>query len=75
MLDSLAIPGEKARIVDSMFHTPETSKGTADEPGVRCRLVARDFKVGKAADCFSASMPPLEAKKILVAKIAERYSG
>ena len=44
-----------------------TNKGTAIEPDVRCRLVARDFNPKgekDRADLF-ASMPPLEAKKFL----------
>lgn len=45
----------------------DTNKGTNEEPNAKCRLVARDFRVGKA-DCFYASMPPLEANTMLFAK-------
>ena len=43
------------------------NKGTAENPNIRCRLVARNFKPKgekDRADLF-ASMPPLEAKKVL----------
>lgn len=45
----------------------DINKGTEDEPVVRCRLVARDFKVKgerDREDLFAAT-PPLEAKKML----------
>ena len=45
----------------------DVNKGTAENPNIRCRLVARDFKPKgekDRADLF-ASMPPLEAKKVL----------
>lgn len=48
----------------------DTNRGTDEEADVRCRLVARDVKIGKAEDCFYVSMPPLEANSILFAKIA-----
>ena len=44
----------------------DVNKGTAENPNIRCRLVARDFKPKgekDRADLF-ASMPPLEAKKV-----------
>ena len=43
------------------------NKGSVDEPDVRGRLCARDFKVkgGKSSVELFASMPPLEAKKLL----------
>ena len=42
------------------------NKGTKEEPNVRARLVARDFKVkGDGRDDLFAAMPPLEAKKML----------
>ena len=40
------------------------NKGTASSPIVRARLVARDFKTKGGRSLF-ASMPPLEAKKLL----------
>ena len=52
----------------------DTDKGHGWNSNIRCRLVARDFKVkGDDRDDIFASMPPLEAKKVLVAKVAERY--
>ena len=43
----------------------DVSKGTAENPNICCRLVARDFKPKgqkDRADLF-ASMPPLEARR------------
>lgn len=51
----------------------DTDKWTDEEQNVRCRLVARGFKVAKAGDCFYASMLTLESNYILFAKIAETY--
>ena len=52
----------------------DTDKGTEEEPMVRCRLVARDFK-GKdekdREDLFAAT-PPLELKRVLMSKAATR---
>ena len=43
-----------------------TNKGTKENPDVRARLCARDFRTGGDADiALFACMPPLEAKKIL----------
>ena len=45
----------------------DVNKGTAENPNVRCRLVARDFKPKgekDRADLF-ASMPPLGVEKFL----------
>jgi hypothetical protein len=40
--------------------------GANEDPVVRCRLVARDFKVKGEGRCdIFAAMPPLEAKKML----------
>ena len=42
------------------------NKGSEEEPIVRARLVARDFKVkGASREGLFATIPPLEAKKIL----------
>jgi len=43
------------------------NKGTTDEPDIRCRLVARDFKPKGEKDRSEifAAMPPLESKKLL----------
>ena len=46
----------------------DVDKGTAENPNIPCRLVARDVQrkgVKDRADFF-ASMPPLEAKKVLI---------
>lgn len=40
-------------------------KGIAKVSHISCRSIARDLTVGKAEDCFNASMPPLDAKNIL----------
>ena len=45
----------------------DVNKGSTEAPDVRCRLVARDFKLKEEkyrSDIFAA-MPPLEAKKLL----------
>ena len=55
----------------------EVDKGTAEKPDVRCRLVARDFRVkgeGHRDDLFAA-MPPLEAKKLLFKMAAATWKG
>ena len=48
----------------------DVNKGTEEEPDIRCRLVARDFKPkGERDRCdLFAAMPPLEAKKLLFQK-------
>jgi hypothetical protein len=52
----------------------DTNKGTKDMPNIRCRLVARDFKVrGDDREDICAHMPPWEAKKALFAMAAKRY--
>ena len=44
--------------------------------GMKCRWVARDFKVkGDGKDDLFAAMPPLEAKKTLFALAAPRLKG
>ena len=55
----------------------DVNKGTAENPNIRCRLVARDFKPKgekDRADLF-ASMPPLEAKKVLFSIAAWKSTG
>ena len=55
----------------------EVDKGTAEKPDVRCRLVARDFRVkgeGHRDDLFAA-MPPSEAKKLLFKMAAATWKG
>ena len=55
----------------------EVDKGTTEKPDVRCRLVARDFRVkgeGHRDDLFAA-MPPLEAKKLLFKMAAATWKG
>ena len=55
----------------------EVDKETAEKPDVRCRLVARDFRVkgeGHRDDLFAA-MPPLEAKKLLFKLAAATRKG
>ena len=52
----------------------DTDKGTEEDPLIRCRLVARDFK-GKGErdreDLFAAT-PPLELKRVLISRAATR---
>ena len=45
----------------------DLNKGSSEQPDVRCRLVARDFKPKgeKDREDLFAAMPPLEAKKLL----------
>ena len=54
----------------------DTNKGTVERPVYRSRLVARDFKArgGERDDVFAA-MPPLEAKKLLLAKAAVQWKA
>ena len=48
----------------------DVNKGTSEEPDVRCRLVARDFKPKgeKDREDLFAAMPPLESKKLVFQK-------
>ena len=52
----------------------DTNKGTKEEPLVRCRLVARDFrkKGEKDREDLFAATPPLETIRILMSKAATR---
>ena len=45
----------------------DVNKGTAQDPDIRCRLVARDFRPRgeQHRENLFAAMPPLEAKKLL----------
>ena len=51
----------------------DVNKGTAENPDVRCRLVARDFKPKgeKDREDLFAGMPPLETKKLLFPKAVQ----
>jgi hypothetical protein len=51
----------------------DINKGTAEDPEVRCRMVARDFKPRGERDRedLFAAMPPLECKKLLFAKAVQ----
>lgn len=49
--------------------------GIAEEPNARRRLAAQDFAAGQGGDCFHVSMPPLEAKRTLLAKTADATIG
>jgi hypothetical protein len=51
----------------------DINKGTEDDPEVRCRLVARDFKPKGERDRedLFAAMPPLECKKTIFAKAVQ----
>ena len=52
------------------------NKGDHENPDVRARLVACEVNQGDKQDCFYASTPPLEAKRILFSRLAqERKRG
>jgi hypothetical protein len=55
----------------------DTNKGTDEAPKVRCRLVARDFKVKgeKDREDLFAATPPLELKRMLMSRTASRKKG
>ena len=48
----------------------DTNKGTCEAPIIRCRLVARDFKVkgDKDREDLFAATPPLEMKRMLISR-------
>jgi hypothetical protein len=52
----------------------DANKGSKENPNIRCRLVARDLKDkgGSSKDLFAA-MPPLDAKKLIMAMCAARW--
>jgi hypothetical protein len=55
----------------------DVNKGSKERPDIRCRLVARDFRVkgeGPRDDLFAA-MPPLEAKRLLFKLAAATWDG
>ena len=51
----------------------DTNKGSPQEPMIRCRLVARDFRMNDRdrEDLFAAT-PPLELKRVLLSKAVEK---
>ena len=50
------------------------SKGDADSPDVRARLVSCELNQGDRNDSCSASTPPLEGKTLLFSRyVSERY--
>ena len=52
----------------------DTNKGTEEEPVIRCRLVARDFRTNgeKDREEFFVATPPLEMKRMLISRTASR---
>ena len=52
----------------------DTNKGTADNPDVRSRLVARDFKVkaDKEREDLFAATPPVEAERMALSRAVTR---
>jgi hypothetical protein len=55
----------------------DVNKGSKESPDIRCRLVARDFRVkgeGHRDDLFAA-MPPLEAKRLLFLMAASTWGA
>ena len=54
----------------------DTNKGTEDEPLIRCRLVARDFRAAdKDREDLFAATPPWELKKLLMSQATYRGGG
>ena len=54
----------------------DTNKGTEDQPMIRSRLVARDFRVAdKDREDLFAATPPWELKKLLMSQAAKRDDG
>ena len=50
----------------------DTNKGTADQPEIRCRLVARDFRgADRDREDLFAATPPWELKKLLMSHAAD----
>ena len=52
----------------------DVNKGSAENPEIRCRLAARDFKgqYEKDREDLFAATPPLEAKRALISRAATR---
>jgi hypothetical protein len=52
----------------------DTNKGTESDPDVRCRLVARDFKVkaDKGREDLFAATPPAEAERMALSRAVTR---
>ena len=54
----------------------DTNKGTEENPEIRCRLVARDFRgFDKDREDLFAATPPWELKKLLMSHAADRSNG
>ena len=50
----------------------KTNKGTAEDPEVRCRLVAQEFASNDYRDDLFAGTPPLAAMRMLLSEAASR---
>ena len=65
---------EASRVVSVKW--VDTNKGTDEKPLIRCRLVARDFRVAdKDREDLFAATPPWELKKLLMSQAANRGEG
>ena len=55
----------------------DTDEGTEEAPDVRCRLVARDFKVkaDKEREDLFAATPPAEAERMALSRAVARSRG
>ena len=71
------VPRERARgqrIVSVKW--VDTNKGTEEQPQIRCRLVARDFRAAdKDREDLFAATPPWELKKLLMSQATNRAKG
>ena len=50
----------------------KTNKGTAEQPEIRCRLVAQEFASSEYRDDLIAGTPPLAAMRMLLSEAASR---
>ena len=58
------------------MRTRVQNKGTEENPDIRCRLVARDFRCpNKDREDVFAATPPWELKKLLMSHAADRSGG
>ena len=65
---SQAMKDPKGKITGTRWIT--SNKGDANEPDVRCRLVAQEVAHGDADPSFYSATPPLENKRLLFSQWA-----
>ena len=64
----------EGKIISTRWIT--SNKGVANDPDVRCRLVAQEVAIGDSDPSFYAATPPLENKRLLFSQWAtERTRG